>query len=144
MDLKKRLAQLDRLSRSTATREPGSTEGSTQDPAAAESSRARTLVELELTRQSTTAGPVWHRDYDDPLPGLKGPAPDLREFFTRSGSTRPAPEEILFLDTETTGLVGGTGTMAFLIGVSWWSSSRLNTRQYFLPGPGHETAMLRS
>jgi hypothetical protein len=31
-------------------------------------------------------------------------------------------EEGLFLDTETTGLAGGTGTMAFLIGVGWFES----------------------
>lgn len=29
------------------------------------------------------------------------------------------PDEGLFLDTETTGLAGGTGTMAFLIGLGW-------------------------
>ena len=28
----------------------------------------------------------------------------------------------LFLDTETTGLAGGTGTLAFLVGLAWWSA----------------------
>ena len=34
---------------------------------------------------------------------------------------RPAPpaERLLFLDTETTGLAGGTGTYAFLVGTGW-------------------------
>src|SRR5260370_20746028 len=40
-----------------------------------------------------------------------------------SRKTRAAledPEKWLFLDTETTGLAGGTGTYAFLIGLAWW------------------------
>src|SRR6202035_3170188 len=31
-------------------------------------------------------------------------------------------EKWLFLDTETTGLAGGTGTYAFLIGLAWWDA----------------------
>jgi len=39
------------------------------------------------------------------------------------------PEKWLFLDTETTGLAGGTGTYAFLIGLAWWDAiSRKNMR----------------
>src|SRR5882762_1949913 len=40
-----------------------------------------------------------------------------------SRKTRAAledPEKWLFLDTETTGLAGGTGTYAFLIRLAWW------------------------
>jgi uncharacterized protein YprB with RNaseH-like and TPR domain len=35
----------------------------------------------------------------------------------------------LFLDTETTGLAGGTGTYAFLVGVAWWDSGGLQVEQ---------------
>jgi len=61
--------------------------------------------------------------------------------------SRPAPDgatwdDILFLDTETTGLSGGTGTLAFLIGVAWWESGVLHGRLDFLPSPGHEGALL--
>ncbi|MBS3942735.1 MAG: ribonuclease H-like domain-containing protein [Dethiobacter sp.] len=48
----------------------------------------------------------------------------------------------LFLDTETTGLAGGTGTLAFLIGLGWFEEGRLILRQYFLRHPGEERAML--
>src|SRR6266513_452791 len=44
-----------------------------------------------------------------------------------SRKTRAAledPEKWLFLDTETTGLAGGTGTYAFLIGLAWWIAGR--------------------
>jgi len=33
-------------------------------------------------------------------------------------NSRPQPEELLFLDTETTGLAGGTGTLPFLLGLA--------------------------
>jgi len=40
-------------------------------------------------------------------------------------------EDGLFLDTETTGLAGGTGTMAFLIGLGWFDRERFIVRQIF-------------
>ena len=42
------------------------------------------------------------------------------------------PEKWLFLDTETTGLAGGTGTYAFLIGLAWWDAGGLQVEQLFL------------
>ena len=33
--------------------------------------------------------------------------------------TAISPERLLFLDTETTGLAGGTGTAAFMVGLGW-------------------------
>ena len=38
------------------------------------------------------------------------------------------PEQWLFLDTETTGLAGGTGTYAFLVGLAWWEGGGLESR----------------
>jgi uncharacterized protein len=52
-----------------------------------------------------------------------------------SRKTRAAledPEKWLFLDTETTGLAGGTGTYAFLIGVAWWDAGGLQVEQFFM------------
>jgi len=48
----------------------------------------------------------------------------------------------LFLDTETTGLAGGTGTTAFLVGVGQFDDEAFAVRQYFLRGPHEEAAML--
>ena len=42
------------------------------------------------------------------------------------------PAKWLFLDTETTGLSGGTGTYAFLIGLAWWDSAGLQVEQFFM------------
>ncbi|MFD2616705.1 ribonuclease H-like domain-containing protein [Terrilactibacillus laevilacticus] len=49
-------------------------------------------------------------------------------------------EELLFFDTETTGLDTGAGNMIFLIGFARVSEDGIILKQYFLPGPGHETA----
>ena len=59
----------------------------------------------------------------------------------------PRLEEIdikraLFLDTETTGLAGGTGTVPFLIGIGWFEDESLRIQQLFLPELGHEAPML--
>ena len=51
-------------------------------------------------------------------------------------------EEGLFLDTETTGLAGGTGTMAFLIGLGWFDRGRFIVRQIFARDFTEERAAL--
>jgi uncharacterized protein YprB with RNaseH-like and TPR domain len=52
------------------------------------------------------------------------------------------PEQWLFLDTETTGLAGGSGTYAFLIGVAWWESGGLEIEQFFLREYCEERSLL--
>src|SRR5690554_6593244 len=49
---------------------------------------------------------------------------------------------VLYLDTETTGLSGGIGTFAFLIGVGMHSAAGYSVRQLLLPGPEHERSQL--
>jgi uncharacterized protein len=48
----------------------------------------------------------------------------------------------LFLDTETTGLTGGTGTYAFLIGLAWWDSGGIQVEQLFMRDFAEEHAIL--
>ena len=50
--------------------------------------------------------------------------------------------QALFLDTETTGLAGGTGTVAFLIGVGWFEGGGFVTRQLFARDYAEEKAAL--
>ncbi len=52
------------------------------------------------------------------------------------------PSQWLFLDTETTGLAGGTGTYAFLIGLAWWESGGLQVEQLFMRDYGEEHSLL--
>src|SRR5579864_3746320 len=52
------------------------------------------------------------------------------------------PEQWLFLDTETTGLAGGSGTYAFLVGIAWWEDGGLEIEQFFLREQSEERALL--
>lgn len=47
-----------------------------------------------------------------------------------------------FLDTETTGLAGGGGTLAFMVGVGRFDETGFHLAQYFLRDPAEEPAML--
>ncbi len=49
-----------------------------------------------------------------------------------------------FLDTETTGLSGGTGTYAFLVGAARFVDGKFSLRQFFLRDPSEEPAMLEA
>jgi uncharacterized protein YprB with RNaseH-like and TPR domain len=49
-----------------------------------------------------------------------------------------------FLDTETTGLSGGTGTLAFVVGLGFFASAGFHLRQYFLRDPGDEPALVEA
>jgi uncharacterized protein YprB with RNaseH-like and TPR domain len=54
------------------------------------------------------------------------------ELSKRSQTALADPAKWLFLDTETTGLSGGTGTYAFLIGLAWWDAGGLQVEQLFM------------
>ena len=49
-----------------------------------------------------------------------------------------------FLDTETSGISGGTGTYAFLVGVARFVDGKFVLRQFFLRDPSEEPAMLEA
>jgi uncharacterized protein YprB with RNaseH-like and TPR domain len=51
---------------------------------------------------------------------------------------------LLHFDTETTGLAGGTGTRAFMIGAADWVDRRFRIRQLTITTMGAEAAMLRT
>jgi len=62
-----------------------------------------------------------------------------------SRKTRAAlsdPEKWLFLDTETTGLAGGTGTYAFLVGLAWWEAGGLQVEQFLMRDFTEEYSLL--
>jgi uncharacterized protein YprB with RNaseH-like and TPR domain len=50
----------------------------------------------------------------------------------------------IFIDTETTGLAGGTGTLAFLIGVGYFEGNDFRITQYFISDYDEESAALYS
>jgi uncharacterized protein len=49
---------------------------------------------------------------------------------------------VLFIDVETTGLAGGAGTYAFLVGCGWFDGPTFRVRQFFLATYAAETAVL--
>ena len=51
-------------------------------------------------------------------------------------------EKWLFLDTETTGISGGTGTYAFRIGIAWWDSGGLQVEQFMMRDFSEEHSVL--
>jgi len=62
-----------------------------------------------------------------------------------AGEARPAAAaEWAFLDTETTGLAGGSGTCAFLIGVGRIAPEGFRLRQFFLRDFGEEPSVLEA
>lgn len=52
------------------------------------------------------------------------------------------PRQWLFLDTETTGLMGGTGTYPFLVGIAWWDAGGLEVEQFFMREHSEEHSLL--
>ncbi len=96
--------------------------------------------------------PFSREDHDVPLASRYGGA-DLVRLLEVSEEAAARlqirPEEpgvdlsrALFLDTETSGLAGGTGTFAFLIGVGFVEEDRFRVAQFLLRNPLGEAAML--
>jgi len=52
------------------------------------------------------------------------------------------PREAVFLDTETTGLAGGAGTYAFLVGVGFFDDRGFVVKQFLMPELAEEKEML--
>ncbi|WP_305806601.1 ribonuclease H-like domain-containing protein, partial [Stenotrophomonas sp. YIM B06876] len=75
------------------------------------------------------------------------PAAPLSLAFSKRPLETVAPRDLLFFDTETTGLAGGTGTRAFMIGAADWHTHRdrgdgLRIRQLLITTLAAESAML--
>jgi len=80
---------------------------------------------------------------------LPMPAPDgsLSLAFAKRHEESVNPRNLLFFDTETTGLAGGTGTRAFMIGAADWHldpqhGEGLRVRQLLMTTMAAESAML--
>lgn len=56
--------------------------------------------------------------------------------------TLETTDKLLYLDTETTGLSGGAGTVAFLVGTGFFEGDYFVIRQYFMRDYDEEAAML--
>ena len=68
---------------------------------------------------------------------------DLLDSLSDGAIRSSHPTRWAFLDTETTGLAGGTGTYAFLIGVGSIEPAGFRLRQFFMRDHGEEASLLR-
>ncbi len=68
--------------------------------------------------------------------------PTLSATWWLENPVLPETSELVYLDTETTGLAGGTGTCAFLIGIGAIEGSQFALRQFFLRDYPEEKAVL--
>ncbi len=66
----------------------------------------------------------------------------LRMLIPDAADRVAEPGQWLFLDTETTGLAGGSGTYAFLVGVAWWEDGGLEIEQLFMRDYSEECSLL--
>ncbi len=88
----------------------------------------------------TAHGPLYLLEHSA-QPALHLPSSSLEALAlttTALDTSRP-----LYFDTETTGLAGGTVTLAFLVGIAEVRAEQLIISQVHLPGPGHERPMLQ-
>jgi uncharacterized protein YprB with RNaseH-like and TPR domain len=73
-------------------------------------------------------------------------APDANGSWPTLGLLTPAAAggRVLFIDLETTGLSGGAGTYAFLVGCAWFEGAALRVRQFLLTGFAAEQGLLEA
>jgi hypothetical protein len=64
--------------------------------------------------------------------------------WSRLGLLGGGESRCLFLDLETTGLAGGAGTYAFLVGVGWFESGGFRIQQFFLASYAAERMLLEA
>lgn len=73
---------------------------------------------------------------------LQAPRRVLAEWAREPHLAEMAPAQFAFLDTETTGLSGGVGTYAFLVGVARFEDEGLHLAQFFMRDPSEEPGLL--
>ena len=96
----------------------------------------------------TPFGTTFVSEQDYPFAGLRpSSAEDDPLAFIRQWAGLPSAmnhpiENYVFLDTETSGLAGGTGTFVFLIGLGYLTELGFHMVQLFMREPGQEAALL--
>lgn len=107
------------------------------------------LRELLRSRERRCASPLPPPAGDEIAPGVRCVERSFAYVAAASVHLPSLAEEpierrrLLCFDTETTGLAGGVGTRAFMIGIACWQAQRLIVRQLYLTSIAGEAAMLR-
>lgn len=140
-------SRADRFRRNLATLTPKSFSVKTEVAAAPKSGP------LPVETRATAHGPIHVRDllYEanhrhgtaDVRAALQAEPPHLAALALDATLSAIDPRRMLLLDTETTGLAGGTGTLPFVLGLGWFEEDRLRVQQFVLRRPGEELPILR-
>ncbi|QGQ96680.1 hypothetical protein EHS13_18245 [Paenibacillus psychroresistens] len=105
--------------------------------------------DLDVTTITNDAGsflirkrifPLQHQHGQYQLGVLLDFAQELRVFHP---DVEVSWEQLLFFDTETTGLGVGAGNVPFMIGIGYYEQDQFVTEQFFIRNPAEELAMLR-
>src|SRR5215813_12667682 len=142
--LRKRIASVDRKYASPTGRPPAPRRDDTPSKIFIEDLLSGELVRTAYGEHFETEK-LWERHRRHGSIGIADLADlpeDLLEALSSGAIRRAHPTQWAFLDTETTGLVGGTGTYAFLIGVGSIDSSGFRLRQFFMRDYGEEASLL--
>lgn len=92
---------------------------------------------------SETVYPLHHSHGLLPLGALRTHDPQTVALLARDAITSGVdPCRAAFIDTETTGLSGGTGTYTFLVGVGYYADDEFHVRQFFMRDVTEEQALL--
>ncbi len=68
----------------------------------------------------------------------------LAQYARLHDHTSIEPNQVVYLDTETTGLAGGTGTYAFMVGVGRFTPNGFFLRQYIMADPTEEVFLIEA
>lgn len=93
-----------------------------------------------LIRKRTYPADYLHGRY--PIGDLYRVCPSLSAMAGTEGGQELHPEELLFFDTETTGLGIGAGNVPFMLGMGYYRSGAFVVEQMLIRNPAEEVAML--
>src|SRR6185312_4249455 len=88
--------------------------------------------------------PLQHRHGSYEISDLAALSPGLLAALSGGAIDGIPPDRWLFLDTETTGLAGGSGTYAFLVGAGSIGPDGFRVRQFFMRDYSEEASLLDS
>lgn len=133
----------ERLKRALQTLRPPSQTTAAAKPTTLLAEARQTPHGLVHVRE--TLFPAEHRHGRAPVAGALEAAGDLVSALALDPQLAEVDfTRMLLLDTETTGLAGGTGTLPFVVGIGWFDGGRLCVQQFVLRRPGEEMPILRA
>jgi uncharacterized protein YprB with RNaseH-like and TPR domain len=135
--LRQRIAQIDSKYQEARPQPP-------QFPGFVEDLLTGQIVETEHGRHFETEKlhPIHSRHGSMEISTLLELPEDLLNLISNGSIPHSHPSRWAFLDTETTGLAGGTGTYAFLVGVGSIDIEGFRVRQFFMRDYGEEASQL--